>query len=226
MLYDLLPLIAPAVLLLVALLALFWSGQRPGPLVRLTEGAALMALAAAILSTALLVLGSPDIAPQPDAVSATMLVLVTFIGWVVLRYSVTYLDGETRHGVFLGWMCATLATVLLLVQAGNLILLVVAWIAMSLCLQRLLLFYGDRIQAIRVGRKKSVVARIGDGALIGAAILLYMGYGMIDIHAVLAAARDGVIPGSVVWHCFRWRCCTLLPTRSTRPMPSWLPERR
>ena len=55
-----------------------------------------------------------------DAVSVTMLLLVTFVGWIVVRYARTYLDGEARQGAFTGWLCATLAAVLLLVQAGNL----------------------------------------------------------------------------------------------------------
>ena len=41
-----------------------------------------------------------------DVVSVTMLVLVAFVGWIVLRYSRSYLDGEARQGAFLGWMAA------------------------------------------------------------------------------------------------------------------------
>ena len=54
-----------------------------------------------------------------DAVSVTMLLLVAFIGWVVVRYAATYLDGEARQGPFTGWLCMTLASVLLLVTAGQ-----------------------------------------------------------------------------------------------------------
>ena len=73
-----------------------------------------------------------------------MLLLVTFIGWIVLRYSRTYLDGEKRQTYFTIWLLSTLAAVLLLVQSGNLVQLVVAWIATSFCLHRLLLFYPER----------------------------------------------------------------------------------
>ena len=126
-----------------------------------------------------------------DAVSAIMLLLVTFIGWVVVRYAATYLDGEARQGPFTGWLCLTLASVLLLVAAGNVFQLVAAWIATSLFLHKLLLFYPDRVSARRAARKKFLTARLGDALLAGAAVLLVAAYGTTDIGAISQAARAG-----------------------------------
>jgi NAD(P)H-quinone oxidoreductase subunit 5 len=164
---DIIPFIAPVILLLAALAAFLRPGRRPPLIPKLTEGAALVALAVAAGSAVLLVAYGPHtgeimgfgkigLSTRIDVVSVTMLVLVAFVGWIVLRYSASYLDGEARHGAFLGWMAATLASVLLLVQAGNLVLFVAAWIASSLYLRRLLLFYGDRIQAVRAARKQLI----------------------------------------------------------------------
>ncbi len=202
MLADLLPLIAPAILLLAAAAAFLRPGRRPPLVPKLAEGAAVAALAAAIGSAAVLVAEGAASAPvhgiglstRLDVVSATMLVLVAFVGWIVVRFSASYLDGEERQGAFLGWLMTTLAAVLLLVQAGDLILFVLAWIATSLSLHRLLLFYGDRVQAVRAARKKFIVARVGDAALTGAALLLFLGYGSTDLGTILAAAREGVAP--------------------------------
>lgn len=129
-----------------------------------------------------------------DAVSVTMLVLVAFVGWVVARYSRTYLDGEPRQSTFTGWLMAALAAVLLLVQAGNLFQLVVSWIATSVCLHRLLLFYPGRIAAQRAARKKLFFTRIGAASLITAAIMLAYAFGTTDIAAINAAARNGDAP--------------------------------
>jgi len=70
--------------------------------------------------------------------------------------------------------------------------LVLAWVATSLFLHRLLLFYPKRVEAQRAAAKKFVTARLGDAALIGAAVLLANAYGTIDIATILSAARDGV----------------------------------
>ena len=196
------PLLAPVLLLIGATIGFLSTGHRPKLLPKLAEAAALLALVAAFVSVAGLIFFGPGVRPmiglhdvglsvRLDAVSAVMLLLVTFIGWIVVRYAGTYLDGEARQGLFTGWLCMTLASVLLLVTAGNLFQLVLAWIATSLFLHRLLLFYPDRVAAQRAARKKFVTARLGDVALLGAAILLAMAYGTTDIAAILKAARAG-----------------------------------
>ncbi len=234
MLYNLIPLIAPAALLLVAGFALKRQGLRPGLVPKLTEAAALIALAAAIVSAVLLVvqgagsgpllgIAGVGISTRLDVVSATMLVLVAFVGWVVVRYSASYLDGEARQGAFLGWMATTLAVVLLLVQADNLVHLVVAWIATSLCLHRLILFYGDRVKAVRAARKKFIVARIGDVALVLAAALLAFGYGSFDISGILTAAREGVAPAVAPWAAGLIALAAILKSAQF-PTHGWLTE--
>jgi len=197
-----LALIAPALLLAGATACFSHPGRRPTAVLRVAEGSALAALAAAVLSMIVLARTSSGtgsligingigLSVRLDAVSTTMLLLVTFIGWIVLRYASTYLDGEDRQGAFTGWLCLTLAAVLLLVTAGNLAQLVASWIATSLFLHRLLIFYGDRPGARRAARKKFITARLGDIALITAAVLLSIAYGTGDIGQILDAARSG-----------------------------------
>ncbi len=199
---QLLPLLAPLCLLIGGALGLLNPGRRPLFSRALTEALALGALLVAMISlTMLCVTGAGAAGPTGpggsglsvllDAVSVSMLVLVSFIGWIVLRYSATYLDGEARQGAFMGWMCLTLAFVLLLVLAGNLIQLAAAWIATSLSLHRLLLFYPERLGAQRAARKKFVTARLGDVALLGAGVLLVAAYQTTDIALILKAARAG-----------------------------------
>lgn len=206
----LLPLAAPAVLLIAAAAAALRPGRRPGRIPGLAEASALTALGVSIASAVVLWLESAGTSPllgvagiglssRLDVISATMLVLVSFVGWIVVRYSTSYLDGEARQGAFLGWMTTTLACVLLLVQAGNLVLFVAAWIATGLSLQRLLLFYADRTQAIRAGRKKFVTARLGDAAMIGAALVLYAGFGTADIASILTAAGGAEAKEGTLW---------------------------
>lgn len=233
--YDLVPMIAPAILLMAAAVAFRRPGRRPPLVARLTEGAALVALAAATGSAAVLVvqgaqtvavpgIGGLGLSSRLDVVSATMLILVAFVGWIVLRYSASYLDGEARQGAFLGWMATTLAAVLVLVQAGNLVLFVAAWVATSLGLNRLLLFYGERVPSRRAARKKFIVARIGDGALIGAAILLAAGYGTLDLATILAAAREGVAPAGTTTAAAGLLALAAVFKSAQFPVHGWLTE--
>jgi NAD(P)H-quinone oxidoreductase subunit 5 len=202
MLVDLLPMLAPVPLLAAAMAGLFAFRQRPRLLTGLAESAALLSFLAALAALAGLLRAGPGtshligwrgvgLSFRLDAVSVTMTLLVSFIGWVVLRYARVYLDGEERQGRFTALLCLTLVCVLLLVSAGGLAQLLAAWMFTSLFLHRLLLFYPQRAAARRAARKKFITARLGDIALAGAVVLLAIAYGAADIGAILAAARHG-----------------------------------
>jgi NADH:ubiquinone oxidoreductase subunit 5 (subunit L)/multisubunit Na+/H+ antiporter MnhA subunit len=231
---DLLPLAAPLPLLLAAAAAFLRPGRRPGPIPGLAEGAALAALAVALAALGLLLLRGPATGPligagggglsaRLDAVSATMLLLVAFVGWIVVRYARSYLDGEARQGAFTAWLCAAIAAVLLLVQAGNLVQLVAAWIAASCCLHRLLLFYPERAAARRAARKKALFSSLGATALLAAALLLVVAYGTTDIQAINAAAHAGELPAPALAAAALLALAALLKSAQF-PTHGWLTE--
>ncbi len=121
-----------------------------------------------------------------DSLSATMFCLVSFIGLIVVRYSRNYLDGDPGHIRFTRLLCLTLAAVLLVIVSGNLFAFALAWIATSVGLHHLLLFYADRPAAIFAARKKWIASRLGEVSLIGALVLLYHQFGSLDYHAVFS----------------------------------------
>jgi NAD(P)H-quinone oxidoreductase subunit 5 len=199
---TLLMLVAPALVLAAAVLGFTRPGRLGRGAMSTIQGLVIASLASALGTAALLVVQGPGTSPligfggiglsvRLDAVSAVMLLLVSFVGWVVVRFAGTYLDGEAWQGRFMAWLCVTLASVILLVIAGNLVLLAAAWVAIGLGLTRLLLFYPDRAAARRAARKQLVFARIGDAVLVVAALMLAMAYGTTDIGTIIAAARAG-----------------------------------
>jgi NAD(P)H-quinone oxidoreductase subunit 5 len=231
---DLLPLLALIPLLAAAAIGFTNNGIRPTRFPRLAEAAALTALVAAFVSTVGLIAFGPGVSPligvnsvglsfRLDAVSAAMLLLVAFIGWIVVRYAQTYLDGEARQGPFAGWLCLTLMSVMLLVTAGNLFQLVLAWVATSMFLHRLLLFYPARPGGQRAAYKKFITARFGDLSLIGAAVLLVAAYGTADIGSILQAARAGEGGGLAVGAASLLALAAILKSAQF-PMHGWLTE--
>lgn len=190
-------------------------------------------VAAAVAAGLLIVHGSGDsrlvgaygvgLSIRLDAVSVVVFLLVSFIGWVVVRYAATYLDGEARQGAFTGWLCMTLASVVLLVLSGNLVQLVLAWVATSLFLHRLLLFYPDRVAAQRAAAKKFVTARLGDLSLIAAAAMLILAYGTTDIAQILGSARAGH-GGALAGAAAGFLAAAALLKSAQFPMHGWLTE--
>lgn len=189
--------LAPLALLPAALFAMARPGQRPGSLPRWSEASAFAAFALALgglVQTALgpvagigLFEGPVQLGLRADLVSTAVASLVGFIGWIVMRYSRTYLDGEAREGAFHGLMLVTLAAVLVFVQAATLTTLIIATFAVGLTLRKLLLFYPDRPEAQRAATKFARVWYAGDVMLACAAGLLFSKFGTLDLGALTAA---------------------------------------
>ncbi|MCX9146455.1 proton-conducting transporter membrane subunit [Erythrobacter sp. WG] len=190
--------IAPLALVPAILFALLRPGKRPGSLPELSELSAFAALGLTIVGLAQTVLNSSPgltlldgpigFGLRADLVAATMASLVGFIGWIVMRYSRTYLDGESREGAFHGLMLATLAAVLVFVQAATLPTLIAASFVVGLTLRKLLLFYPDRPEAQRAAAKFARVWHAGDVMLAFAAGLLFSAFGTLDIAALTEAS--------------------------------------
>lgn len=224
--------LAPMPLLLVALIAALRPGRRPGAVPMLAEGAAGLALLLALVGVGQLILtGAKDagigqgawlFALRLDAVSATMALLVAFVGWVVVRYSRTYLDGEAREGAFHALMLAVLAAVLVLVQSGSLGVLVAASVAVGAGLRQLLLFFPERAEARRAAAKFSLVWGAGDVAVVVAALLLWTAFGTADIAALTGAAKAGLPVAAQVAVAFLV-LAALLKTAAF-PLHGWLTE--
>jgi len=175
------PLFAPVLLVIAAgLLGIMMVRRRP-TLTWLSEGAALAALVLTGLGVAQFASAGPlqltlfegplALALRLDAVSATMALLVAFIGWIVMRFSRTYLAHDEKEGAFHAQMLATLAAVQILVLSGSFAMLLLAFVAVGITLRNLLLFYADRPEARRAAAKFSIVWHAGDVALFFAAVL-------------------------------------------------------
>lgn len=192
--------LGPCVLLIVAILATRTPGRRPKGLPKLAEYATLAALGLTILGVAqfavagpatLSVLSGPaTLILKAGSVNLTLALLVAFIGWIVIRYSRTYLDGEAQEGRFHALMLATLGGVLLFVQSGSLVLLILSSLLVGLGLKRLLLFYADRPEARRASTKFALVWHSADAVLVFAVGLLIASYGTGDLSRIAAAASD------------------------------------
>jgi NAD(P)H-quinone oxidoreductase subunit 5 len=162
-----------------------------------------------------------------DELTAIMLLLISFVGMVIVIYSVRYLEGEVRQGRFLKWMAFTLGAVMLLVISRNLAMLVAAWVLSSYGLHQLLMHYEDRPWAVWAARKKFLISRLGDTFLLAALIATSQVFGALDYGSLFAAAelmRQGgiVAPGvGLIGVLFAMGALT---KSAQFPFHSWLPD--
>lgn len=119
-----------------------------------------------------------------DALSTAMFLMVSIIGFVVLRFSESYLQGDTNHKGFIQRLLLTIGLVQVLVLSGNLFILLFAWSATSMSLRYLMLYQKERKSLHKVARKKNIIARISDVALLIAVALLYLQFNTADLETI------------------------------------------
>lgn len=185
---------APVTLALGALLA---AGVRQSPwpvLVAATRAALGLSMITALVA---ITARWQQAAPPGALASALTGLLVGFLGWAIGRFSQRYLDGEPGQRRFVIAFLATLAAVGTVIASANLAVIIVAWMASSIALHQLLTFYPDRPAALLVAHKKFLASRLAEACLLGAAVLLYLEWGTLDLDAINRAAGAGEAPATV-----------------------------
>jgi NAD(P)H-quinone oxidoreductase subunit 5 len=134
-----------------------------------------------------------------NAVTVIMLTLVSLVGAVVTTYARTYMTGDAGEGHFHKWLMLTLAAILTLIVSSNLLMFALAWMATSLNLHRLLLFYPDRPAAQLAAHKKFVFSRLGDVSLFVAVLLIGASGHTLDFQTLFASmeAIEGPLPAGL-----------------------------
>lgn len=157
-----------------------------------------------------------------DMLSTLMLALVSFLGVVVTRYSVNYLEGDPGQARFARWLCATLLSVFILILSGNLLLFAAAWMSTSLCLHQLLIFYPDRPGAKLAANKKFIISRMGDVCLLAALVLVWRVFGSFEFSTIFTKAAT-MHAGELSWICGLLATAALIKSAQF-PFHSWLPD--
>ena len=121
-----------------------------------------------------------------DAVGVVMVSLVSFLGWVIVRYSQSYLAGDLQERSYVGRLLITLGMVGLVVVTNHFVVMVLAWTATSVALHRLLTFYSDRPVAVAVAHKKFILARGADLCMAGAVVAFATTLGTLRIDEIVA----------------------------------------
>lgn len=185
-----------------------------------------------LLALSLGLLAAQAISPQAielpgltiDRLSATIGLLVAGVGAVVYRFALRYLDGEPGHAAFMRWLLVTVLAAYLVIFATWLPLLFVAWLTSSMGLHRLLTFYRGRAAAQPPARKKFLISRLGDLALLAAIGLIGWQWGTLDLHAFLARLGSPVSWPGAAEAVAALLVIAALTKSAQFPFHSWLPE--
>ncbi|MDR7567892.1 MAG: NADH-quinone oxidoreductase subunit L [Armatimonadota bacterium] len=121
---------------------------------------------------------------QLDRLAAVMVLVVTGVGFLIHVYSVGYMRGEEAISRYFTYLNLFVASMLLLVLGGNLLVLFVGWELVGLCSYLLIGFWLEREPAAAAGRKAFVTNRIGDAAFLLGLCLLFVIFQTLDFEAI------------------------------------------
>ena len=168
-----------------------------------------------------------------DKLSATMMVVVSFVSLMVHIYTIGYMKGDPGYQRFFSYISLFTFSMLMLVMSNNFLQLFFGWEAVGLVSYLLIGFWYTRPTAIYANLKAFLVNRVGDfGFLLGIGLVL-MYFGSLDYAAVFAQAPQiasqtiEIIPGSP-WMLMSAICILLfigaMGKSAQFPLHVWLPD--
>jgi len=128
---------------------------------------------------------APSVTLSLDALSLTMMLVVTIVGFLIHVYSTAFMAADEGYGRFFAYMNLFVASMLILVLADDLLFLYLGWEGVGLCSYLLIGFWYKDRDNVRAALKAFWVTRAGDTALAIGVFLLFTSFGTLRIHAIL-----------------------------------------
>lgn len=123
-----------------------------------------------------------------DTITSVMLLVVTGVGSAIHIYSMGYMHGDPRFGLFFGYLNMFLMFMLILVSANNFLMLFVGWEGVGLCSFLLIGFWWDKAKGVgwrnsNAAIKAMVANRVGDFGILMAMFLIFWTFGTLNFYS-------------------------------------------
>ncbi len=120
-----------------------------------------------------------------DALSLTMILVVTVVGFLIHLYSTAFMEEEEGYSRFFAYMNLFISSMLILVLADNLLFLYLGWEGVGLCSYLLIGFWYKEPANGRAAIKAFIVTRIGDTAMAIGLFLFFTQLGTFEIQPLM-----------------------------------------
>jgi len=124
-----------------------------------------------------------------DPLSATFVLLITGVGFLIHVYSLGYMEHDPRKRQFFAYLNLFVAAMLLLVLGDSFLALYVGWEGVGLASYLLIAFYFDRNSAATAAKKAFIANRVGDVGLSLAIMVMFATLGTTTFAGVFSHAE-------------------------------------
>ncbi|HSE90873.1 MAG TPA: NADH-quinone oxidoreductase subunit L, partial [Candidatus Binatia bacterium] len=132
----------------------------------------------------------PEIGFYLDALSLVMVLVVTFVGFLIHLYSAEFMIDDEGYSRFFAYMNLFVASMITLLLGNNLLLLYLGWEGVGLCSYLLIGFWYREPANGLAARKAFIVTRVGDTALSLGLFLLFTQLGTLQIQDLMQRASQ------------------------------------
>ncbi len=132
---------------------------------------------------------------QVDPLSAVMMLVVTFVGFIIHVYSVGYMHGDPGYARFFTYLNLFMTSMLVLVLANNYLFMFLGWEGVGLCSYLLIGFWYQKKSASDAGKKAFVVNRIGDAGFLLGLFIIWQIFGSLhyaEIFPMIPEVQDAL----------------------------------
>ena len=167
-----------------------------------------------------------------DPLTATMLVVVSFVSLMVHVYTIGYMADDPGYTRFFSYISLFTFSMLMLVMANNFLQLFFGWEAVGLVSYLLIGFWYERPTAIYASLKAFIANRVGDfGFVLGLGLVLAW-FGTLDYAPVFAKASS-MARATLPWPGAHWNLMTAIciclfvgamGKSAQVPLHVWLPD--
>ncbi|HUA12208.1 MAG TPA: NADH-quinone oxidoreductase subunit L [Solirubrobacteraceae bacterium] len=160
-----------------------------------------------------------------DPLSVYMILIVSGVSALIHLYSVSYLKGDRGYARYFAYLNFFVFSMLLLVLAGNFILLIIGWAFVGAASYLLISFWYRRTTATKAGIKAFVINVIGDVGLVLGTFLIFEHTGTLGFLGTFHAVESGHFHSGAP---LTWACLLLLVGAFAKsaqvPLHTWLPD--
>ncbi len=123
-----------------------------------------------------------------DPLSAVMLFVVSFVGFLIVVYSLGYMHGDPGVQRYYAEISLFIASMLSLVIANNLVFMFISWELVGLCSYLLIGFWYRKPSAASAAKKAFLVTRVGDILFLAGILVVYREFGTLNLSELFELA--------------------------------------